>query len=149
MLLNFNENVLDFDSSIVSEAAKTKVENFFVDLSSTIETLLPSSSTGSSTDLSIVAAETVLDAGDDIANSLASTVELGGQMDIALPNISMSVMKKEPLLDSVSTWETNWLEVELPDQDAIAGKDTSIALSSYDNLEDLRKSGKGQRDYLP
>merc|ERR1719481_2151316 len=55
LLLNFNENVLDFDSSIVSEAAKTKVENFFVDLSSTIETFLPSSSTGSSTDLSIVA----------------------------------------------------------------------------------------------
>merc|ERR1712133_273367 len=139
LLLNFNENVLDFDSSIVSEAAKTKVENFFVDLSSTIETFLPSSSTGSSTDLSIVAAETVLDAGDDIANSLASTVELGGQMDIALPNISMSVMKKEPLPDSVSTWENNWLEVELPDQEAITGEDNSIALafSSYENLGDL------------
>merc|ERR1719153_1522556 len=139
LLLNFNENVLDFDSSIVSEAAKTKVENFFVDLSSTIETFLPSSSTGSSTDLSIVAAETVLDAGDDIANSLASTVELGGQMDIALPNISMSVMKKEPLPDSFSTWETNWLEGDLPGQEAITGEDNSIALafSSYDNLGDL------------
>ena len=54
LLLNFNENVLDFDSSIVSQAAKTKVkmvkaynggfssghwqvESFFYDLSNTID----------------------------------------------------------------------------------------------------------------
>ena len=29
LLLNFNENVLDFDSSIVSQAAKTKVMMFY------------------------------------------------------------------------------------------------------------------------
>ena len=48
-------------------------------------------------------------------------------------------MKKEPLPDSVSTWETMRLEVELPDQEAITGEDNSIALafSSYDNLGDL------------
>ena len=82
LLLNFNENVLDFDSSIVSSAAKTKVEDFFLDLSNTIDDFMgPRKQTGStSTKARISAAESVLTAGEDIATRLASTVELGSQV---------------------------------------------------------------------
>lgn len=37
-LLKFNENLLHFDSSIVTNAAKNKVEKFMEKLSSTIDT---------------------------------------------------------------------------------------------------------------
>ena len=69
-------------SSIVSSAAKTKVEDFFLDLSNTIDDFMgPRKKAGStSTKARISAAESVLTAGEDIATRLASTVELGSQV---------------------------------------------------------------------
>jgi hypothetical protein len=139
LLLHFNENVLDFDSSIVSQAAKTKVEDFFFGLSTTIDDMVPRKR-GASASLRRQAAESVLEAGDDIAASLASTVDLGSSVDIALPNISMTVVKKvRGSVSSSSSWSTSLLDVRLPDQAALAGPDGSIALafSSYSQLGDL------------
>jgi len=144
LLLNFNENVLDFDSSIVSEAAKTKVEGFFRDLSNTIDTFSRPSSSSDSSKERILAAETVLEAGEEFVSSLASTVELGCEMEIVLPNISLAVVKRQsvPSQPSLSQWSSHGLEVELADQAAITAQDSSISLAftAYHNLGDLMTS---------
>ena len=84
-------------------------------------------------------ATSILNITADISKTLASTVELGSKVDIKLPNITMTVMKKKMGINnnnSSSSWEADSLKVNLPDQSTIAGADSSITVSftSYDNL---------------
>jgi len=65
-------------------------------------------------------------------------VELGSKVEIKLPNISMTVMRRAAELggNSSSEWRADNLRVSLPDQNTIAGSDSSITVSftSYENL---------------
>merc|ERR1711970_966860 len=152
MLLVFNHNVLNASNEIIKEATKAKVETFFESVSSSLNLLNfqknaqngdKTSSRNKQTETKkkeeINTATSILNITADISKTLASTVELGSKVDIKLPNISMTVMKKKMGTNnsnSSSSWEADTLKVNLPDQSTIAGSDSSITVSftSYDNL---------------
>merc|ERR1719430_2662153 len=131
---------------------RQKVENFFESVSSSLNLLNfqknaqngdKTSSRNKQTETKkkeeINTATSILNITADISKTLASTVELGSKVDIKLPNISMTVMKKKMGTNnsnSSSSWEADTLKVNLPDQLTIAGADSSITVSftSYDNL---------------
>ena len=69
-LLKFNENLVDFDSSIVKKAVKTKVESFF----STVSTAIDTQAEEASSEDSVEAAASILDVTQDIGRSVASTL---------------------------------------------------------------------------
>jgi len=152
MLLVFNHNVLNASNEIIKEATKAKVENFFESVSTSLnllnfqknvqngdKTSRRTKQTESKKKEEINTATSILNITADISKTLASTVELGSKVDIKLPNISMTVMKKKmgtTNSNSSSSWEADTLKVNLPDQSTIAGADSSITVSftSYDNL---------------
>jgi len=148
MLLTFNDNVLDASNEIIKEATKAKVETFFESVSTSLNELnfqkkihkkdKPAGGKQSETKKKeeINTATSILNITADISKTLASTVEVGSKVDIKLPNISMTVMKKKMGVSNSSVWEADSLSVKLPDQATIAGSDSSITVSftSYDNL---------------
>ena len=69
-LLKFNENLVDFDSSIVKKAVKTKVESFF----STVSTAIDTQAGEASSEDSVEAAASILDVTQDIGRSVAKTL---------------------------------------------------------------------------
>lgn len=81
-------------------------------------------------------ATNILNITADISKTLAQTIDIGSSVDIKLPNISMTVMKKRTGTSNSSIWEADSLKVNLPDQPTITGADSSITVSftSYDNL---------------
>lgn len=136
-LLRFNGNTLHYDKSIVKDAAKTKVEDFFDSLSNAIDTqtkVKPNCS--SSKKESLEAASNILNVTEDISRTLASTLTVGSVTEIKLANISMAVMKKKLSDSTSSAWETGDVKVTLPDQENIAEDNSSISVSftSYHNL---------------
>jgi len=149
MLLVFNHNVLNASNEIIKEATKAKVENFFESVSTSLNMFnfqkknhkedIASKDTkkkSSKKKEEIKTATSILNITADISKTLATTVELGSKVDIKLPNISMTVMKKKMGATNSSVWEADSLKVNLPDQSTIAGADSSITVSftSYDNL---------------
>eukprot|EP00092_Neocalanus_flemingeri_P012767 GFUD01013758.1.p1 GENE.GFUD01013758.1~~GFUD01013758.1.p1 ORF type:complete len:732 (-),score=171.90 GFUD01013758.1:130-2073(-) len=151
MLLVFEDNILNASNEIVKEATKAKVTTFFESVSSSLNVLRLQKNihkNDKSTDSKkseikkkeeINAATSILNITADISKSLSSTLELGTQVDIKLPNISMTVMKKrmgKMGMSNSSVWEADSLKVNLPDQSTIAGADSSITVSftSYENL---------------
>merc|ERR1719186_984260 len=150
MLLVFEDNILNASNEIVKEATKAKVETFFESISLSLNQMSlqkkihkkdkRTSSTKSEERKKkkeeINTATSILNITADISKTLASTVELGSKVDIKLPNISMTVMKKKMGTNNSSVWEADSLKVSLPDQSTIAGVDSSITLSftSYENL---------------
>jgi len=138
LLLNFNENLLHFDSSIVKKAAKTKVESFMKTLSSAIDTQTKGSKEGlckGSKSENLEAASNILNVTEEISRTLASTLDVGTKTEIKLANISMTVMKKQLSENTSSEWEAGAVKVKLPDQSNIA-QDSSVTVSftSYNNL---------------
>jgi len=136
-LLRFNQNLLNVDKSVVKDAAKTKVENFFDSLSNAIDSqtkVKPNCS--NSTKEKLDAAANILNVTEDISRTLASTLEVGSMTEIKLANISMTVMKKKLSDNTSSAWKTGDVSVTLPDQENIAEDNSSIAVSftSYHNL---------------
>ena len=69
-LLKFNENLVDFNSSIVKKAVKTKVESFFSTVSTAIDSQVEEESSGDS----VEAAASILDVTQDIGRSVAKTL---------------------------------------------------------------------------
>ena len=69
-LLKFNENLVDFNSSIVKKAVKTKVESFFSTVSTAIDSQVEEESSGDS----VEAAASILDVTQDIGRSVARTL---------------------------------------------------------------------------
>ena len=147
MLLVFNDNILNASNEIVKEATKAKVEHFFESVSSSLNMMniqkkihkndkTSSRKKATKKREDINTATSILNITADISKTLASTVEIGSQVDIKLPNISMTVMKKKMGTTNSSVWEADSLKVNLPDQLTIAGADSSITVSftSYENL---------------
>jgi len=145
LLLTFNNNIMNASHEIVKEATKAKVETFFKSVSSSLNLLNlhddvkekesgKSSSHQSQEDKNT--ATNILNITADISKTLAQTVDIGSSVDIKLPNISMTVMKKRTGTSNSSIWEADSLKVNLPDQPTITGADSSITVSftSYDNL---------------
>jgi len=136
-LLRFNQNLLNVDKSIVKDAAKTKVENFFDSLSNAIDSQTKVKQNCSNrTKEKLDAASNILNVTEDISRTLASTLTVGSMTEIKLANISMTVMKKKLSDNTSSAWETGDVSVTLPDQENIAEDNSSIAVSftSYHNL---------------
>jgi len=160
MLLVFNDNIQQTSHQIVKEATKEKVETFFKSVSTSLNMLNlkkntktpiekaesegpPSEEDMKKKEEDIKMATSILSITEDISAGLAATVEVGGTMEIQLPDISMAVMKKrlepEGHQDTSSVWQSEELSVQLPDQSAIAGADNSITLAftSYNTLGDM------------
>merc|ERR1712128_42845 len=108
MLLAFNHNVLNASNEIIKEATKAKVEHFFESVSTSLNLLnfQKNIHKGEKTTSSpkqqetkkkeeINTATSILNITADISRTLASTVEIGSKVDVKLPNISMTVMKKK------------------------------------------------------
>ena len=72
-LLKFNENLLHFNSSIVKNAVKSKVETFFT----TVSTAIDSQSVKNASGDSLAAAADILDVTEDIGRTMASTLGKG------------------------------------------------------------------------
>jgi len=145
LLLTFNNNIMNASHEIVKEATKAKVETFFKSVSSSLNLFNlhdnvkekeseKSSSHQSQEDKNT--ATNILNITADISKTLAQTIDIGSSVDIKLPNISMTVMKKRTGTSNSSIWEADSLKVNLPDQPTITGADSSITVSftSYDNL---------------
>ena len=166
MLLVFNDNIQEASHQIVKEATKAKVETFFKSVSSSLNLLnmnKPPKMESKANDYppkepiteeeneeekkrkeeDVKMATNILEITKDISKGLAATVEVGSKMEIQLPDISMAVMKRRPAAaggaEQSSVWKSEELSVELPDQSAIAGADSSITLAftSYSNLGDM------------
>jgi len=166
MLLVFNDNIQEASHQIVKEATKAKVETFFKSVSSSLNLLNmnkpPKIESKDNDDIpkepiteeekeeekkrkeeDVKMATNILEITKDISKGLAATVEVGSKMEIQLPDISMAVMKRRPAAAGgavqSSVWRSEELSVELPDQSAIAGADSSITLAftSYSNLGDM------------
>lgn len=166
MLLVFNDNIQEASHQIVKEATKAKVETFFKSVSSSLNLLNmnkpPKIEIKDNDDIpkepiteeekeeekkrkeeDVKMATNILEITKDISKGLAATVEVGSKMEIQLPDISMAVMKRRPAAAGgavqSSVWRSEELSVELPDQSAIAGADSSITLAftSYSNLGDM------------
>jgi len=138
-LLMFNENLLHFDKSIVKNAAKTKVEEFFDSLSTAIDsqTKVTTDCLDSKKD-KLEAASNILNVTEDISRTLASTLSLGSTTEIKLANISMAVIKKKLSDNTSSAWETEDMKVTLPDQENIADNSSiAVSFTSYHNLGSL------------
>jgi len=143
LLLNFNENLLHFPRSIVSQAARTKVETFFKTVTDTfnIENIVDTEGEQDK-ESKMAAASSILSVTEDISDRLASTVELGSSLNISLPEVSMTVLKRKMEDNSSSTWNSEGLSVSLPDQASIAGPDQAITVSftEYQKLGSLLAS---------
>ena len=105
---------------IVKEATKAKVETFFKSVSSSLNLLNlqddakekengKTSSHQSQEDKNT--ATNILNITADISKTLALTVDMGSSVDIKLPNISMTVMKKKTGTSNSSIWEADSLKV--------------------------------------
>jgi len=152
-LLKFNENYLSFNSSIVKNAVKSKVEDFFGTISTAIDTQVSDVSDEVTSEDSVEAAADILNVTQHIGKSVASTLEIGGTSEIKLANISMLVLKKQNRMTNghscgVSRWNSGaGVQVSLPDQPSLTGSNDTISLSftSYKNLgqmmSDNRKTG--------
>jgi len=137
-LFKFDENLLHFDKSIVKNAAKKKVEYFFENLSTAINTRVSRDCVKNKFDY-LDAATNILNVTEDISNKLASTLDIGSKTEIKLANISMTVMKKRLSENTSSEWDSGAVKVNLPDQSNIAQDDSSVTVSftSYNNLGSL------------
>ena len=161
LLLTFNNNIVNASHEIVKEATKSKVENFFKSVSSSLNFIniknedskykkTEKEKKGKRKNEDVSTATSILNITADISKTLAMTVDVGSSIDIKLPNISMTVMKRKTGTSNSSVWEADtlkvkvmkslfWLtfiQVSLPDQPTITGSDSSITVSftSYDNL---------------
>ena len=120
LLLSFNNNIMNASHEIVKEATKAKVETFFKSVSSSLNLLnlqddvkekenSKTSTFNSQEDKKT--ATNILNITEDISKTLALTVDLGSSVDIKLPNISMTVMKKKTGTSNSSIWEADSLKV--------------------------------------
>ena len=137
MLLVFNDNMKEASHQIVKEATKAKVETFFKSVTTSLNMLNrkkpninienmgkvrnepKEERTEAKKAEDILVATNILSITKDISAGLAATVELGSQMEIQLPDISMAVMKKRlnpsgSALQQKSVWRSEELSVELP-----------------------------------
>ena len=73
-LLKFNENYLSFNSSIVKNAVKSKVEDFFGTISTAIDTQVSDVSAEGTSEDSVEAAADILNVTQHIGKSVASTL---------------------------------------------------------------------------
>ena len=124
---------------IVKEATKAKVETFFKSVSSSLNLLNlqndvkekeseKSSSQQSQEDKNT--ATNILNITADISKTLAQTVDIGSSVDIKLPNISMTVMKKKTGTSNSSIWEADSLKV------SYFNKSKYFRLRQYDSVFD-------------
>merc|ERR1719495_446050 len=140
-LLKFNENYLSFNSSIVKNAVKSKVEDFFGTISTAIDSQVSDDSQETTSEDSVEAAADILNVTQHIGKSVASTLEIGGSSEIKLANISMLVLKKKNRMTNghscgVSRWNSGaGVQVSLPDQPSLTGSNDTISVSftSYKN----------------
>ena len=120
LLLTFNNNIMNASHEIVKEATKAKVETFFKSVSSSLNLLnlqddvkdeqsRNTSSQHNQEDKNT--ATNILNITADISKTLALTVDVGSSVDIKLPNISMTVMKKKTGTSNSSIWEADSLKV--------------------------------------
>ena len=120
LLLTFNNNIMNASHEIVKEATKAKVETFFKSVSSSLNLFNlhdnvkekesgKSSSHQSQEDKNT--ATNILNITADISKTLAQTIDIGSSVDIKLPNISMTVMKKRTGTSNSSIWEADSLKV--------------------------------------
>jgi len=132
LLLNFNENLLHFSSSIVSSAVSSKVKDFFRSVTNSLDDSDSfSEDTETKEKSKMIAATSILSVTEDISDRLASTVEPGSSLNITSDNVALTLMKRRPRNTGNSEWdgEGGNCSVRLPDQDPIVGKDSSITVS--------------------
>ena len=107
---------------IIKEQTKSKVEDFFKSVSANLDLLVMDQKTSKDTDKheeseeksrqeSVETAAGILNITEDISKSLALTVDVGSSVEIKLPNISMTVMKKKIGETNNSVWEADNLKV--------------------------------------
>ena len=120
LLLTFNNNIMNASHEIVKEATKAKVETFFKSVSSSLNFLskdyvnkdnFNSKTSDNEKQEDKNTATNILNITADISKTLAMTVEMGSSVDIKLPNISMTVMKKKTGTSNSSIWEADSLKV--------------------------------------
>lgn len=145
-LFVLDDSMKDFPE-IIQEVAKERVENFFISMSASLKKvklgniLKGPKASSQTTDDSKPSQETntasnLLNVTADISEKLSRTLKIGSEIDIDLPDIAMTVRKKSLSTNSSSRWEGKAIEVNLPDQESIAGKDSTITVSftAYNNL---------------
>ena len=123
-LLMFNDNIMNVSQEIIKEQTKSKVEDFFKSVSTSLNLLSlqkpgknsikeddKKESTKEKEKLST--ATSILNITEDISRTLALTVEMDSEVNIKLPNISMTVIKKRPGSNNSSLWEGEKLKVRI------------------------------------
>jgi len=149
-LLEFDDGLEDLPRYVMQDVATEKVENFFQTMSKSLkkvkigkilkgpETMAHESSEPASDTKSEETniAENLLNVTESISEKLSSTIDIGSEVNIVLPDVAMTVRKKELNQNSTSHWQHKEIEVNLPDQASIAGQDDTITVSfsSYENL---------------
>ena len=123
LLLTFNNNIVNASHEIVKEATKSKVENFFKSVSSSLNFIniknedskdkkTEKEKKGKRKNEDVSTATSILNITADISKTLAMTVDVGSSIDIKLPNISMTVMKRKTGTSNSSVWEADTLKVK-------------------------------------
>lgn len=123
-LLIFNDNVKNVSHEIIKKQTKSKVEDFFKSVSTSLNLLSlqkPGKNTPNEDDKiesskevekeKLSTATSILNITEDISRTLALTVEMDSEVNIKLPNISMTVIKKRPGSNHSSLWEGEKLKV--------------------------------------
>ena len=123
-LLIFNDNIMNVSHEIMKEQTKSKVEDFFKSVSTSLNLLSlqkPGKNATKEGDKiespnekkneKLSTATSILNITEDISRTLALTVEMDSEVNIKLPNISMTVIKKRPGSNKSSLWEGEKLKV--------------------------------------
>ena len=106
---------MNVSNEIVKEQTKSKVKNFFESISQNFKSfeqpMEDEKNFVEGQKLSVNTATSVLNVTENISETLAKTVKIGSSLDIKLPDIKMSVMKKEAGLSDSSIWEADNIKV--------------------------------------
>ena len=115
-LIDLNSNIVNVSSEMMIEQTRSKVANFFQSVSQSLKTFeeptkIDTKNNKEEQKESINAAKSILNITESISETLAKTVKVGSSVDIKLPNISMTVMKKKAGISDSSIWEADSLKV--------------------------------------
>ena len=139
-LLIFNDNIMNVSHEIIKEKTKSKVEDFFKSVSTSLNLLSLQKPEPTKTKEGdkiestkekekLNTATSILNITEDISRTLALTVEMDSQVNIKLPDISMTVIKKRPGTNNSSLWEGEKLKVRIADF-SLANYDLFILFST-------------------
>ena len=145
-ILTVKDDLQNVSKSVAKEATQKSIKNFFRSISSSINVF--QFHVSGQKDMSSVksfglieTAASILNTSETASAAVASMLEVGTKVEINYSNISMTIMKRRAFEDGhdISTWSSNSIEVNLPDQEAIIGSDSSITVSftAFENIGPL------------